>query len=220
VRVIRFGESVELCGGTHVRATGQIGMFKIQSENAIAAGIRRIEAITAGKIEDFIDTQIDTIQQIREIFNNSPAFLQAVKKAVEENNLLKKQMEELMRERLNEFQMGLKKTIEEHDGLNVIRFQTSFAPDLIKTLAFNLRQQVERLVFIAGSVHEGKPTLTIALSDVLVAEGKNASNAVREAAKEIAGGGGGQPFFATAGGKNIDGLENAIDHAFRLLVTG
>ncbi|MDR0814397.1 MAG: alanine--tRNA ligase [Bacteroidales bacterium] len=218
VRVIQFGESVELCGGTHVQSTGQIGMLKIVSESAIAAGIRRIEAITAGKIEDYIDIQIDTIKEIREIFNNSPAFLQAIKKAVDENTQFKKQMEDMMRERLTEFQLGLVKQIEEHNNLNVIRFNADFAPDLIKTLAFNLRQQVERLVFIAGSNHDGKPTLTIALSDALVTEGKNASNTVREAAKEIAGGGGGQAFFATAGGKNADGLEKAMEKAFEMLV--
>ncbi|MDR2848819.1 MAG: alanine--tRNA ligase [Bacteroidales bacterium] len=218
VRVIKFGDSVELCGGTHVQSTGQIGMLKIISESAIAAGIRRIEAITAGKIEDYIDVQVDAIRQVREMFNNSPSFLQAVRKAVDENALLKKQMEDLTRERLTEFQLGLMQKIEEHNNMNVIRFEAPFASDLIKTLAFNLRQQVKRLVFIAGSNHDGKPTLTIALSDDLVAEGKNASNVVREAAKEIQGGGGGQTFFATAGGKNAEGLEKAMEKAFGLMV--
>jgi alanyl-tRNA synthetase len=218
VRVIRFGDSIELCGGTHAQATGQIGMFKIISESAVAAGIRRIEAITAEKIEDYIDTQVDTIRQVRAIFNNSPAFLQAVKKTVEENNQFKKQIEDIMRERLTEFQFGLSKKIEEHDGLNVIRFKSSFAPDLVKDVAFNMKNKVERMVFIAGSDYEGKATLTIALSDSLVAEGKNAATVVREAAKEIAGGGGGQAFFATAGGKNTDGLDKAIEKAFQIIV--
>jgi alanyl-tRNA synthetase len=218
VRVIRFGESVELCGGTHVKATGQIGIFKIVSESAIAAGIRRIEALTAEKAEDFAYSIEDTVRQIHELFNNSPAFVQAVKKTVEENSVLKKQLEEITRERTVEFQKKLMKQIEECNGMKVIRFNAPFPPDLIKNMAFNLRQKVERLAFIAGSLHAGKPSLTVALSDALVAEGKNASLVVREAAKEIAGGGGGQPFFATAGGKNANGLENAITKAFDLLM--
>ena len=218
VRAIRFGDSIELCGGTHVKATGQIGMFKIISENAIAAGIRRIEAVTAEKIEEHLNALVDSLRQVREIFNNSPAFLQAIKKAVEENNELKKQIEEMMRERMNEMLNNMVKNVEEHNGIHVIRFNQSFAPDLIKDMAFNLRNRFERLIFIAGSAHGDKASLTIALSDALVAEGKNASTAIREAAKEIQGGGGGQSFLATAGGKDISGLERAIEKALKLLI--
>ncbi len=218
VRAIRFGDSVELCGGTHVKATGQIGMFKILSESAIAASIRRIEAISAEKAEQFVYAQEDVIRQVREVFNNSPSFMQALKKAVEENHELKKQIEDTVRQRIDEFQHTLVDNAEEINGINVIRFKTSFAPDAIKDLAFKLKSRFERLVFIAGSDFGGKPTLTIALSDALVAEGKNASNTVREAAKEMAGGGGGQAFFATAGGKDVDGLEKAMEKAFQLLV--
>ncbi|MDR1172089.1 MAG: alanine--tRNA ligase [Bacteroidales bacterium] len=218
VRAIRFGDSIELCGGTHVKATGQIGIFMIISESAIAAGIRRIEAITAEKAEQYIRAQEDTIRQIRSMFNNSPLFLQAIRKTVEENNELKKQLEDVMRKRMAEFQHGLVESAEEHNGIRVIRFTSSFAPDLIKDMAFKLKNRFERIVFIAGSDFGGKPTLTIALSDVLVAEGKNAANAVREAAREMQGGGGGQPFFATAGGKNVSGLEKAMEKAFQLLV--
>ena len=217
VRAIKFSDSVELCGGTHVKATGQIGMLKIISESAIAAGIRRIEAITAEKIEQYTYTMIDTLRQVREVFNNSPAFLQSMKKAVEENNELKKQLEDVMRERMIEMQNGLLKNIEEINGINVIRFRTSFASELIKDMAFNIRNRFERLIFIAGSDHGSKPNLTIALSDALVAEGKNASTVVREAAKEMQGGGGGQVFFATAGGKDINGLDKAIEKALQLL---
>jgi len=218
VRAIRFGESVELCGGTHVKATGQIGMFKIISEGAIAAGIRRIEAITAEKMEQHLYTMEDTMKQVRELFNNSPAFLQAIKKTVDENSELKKQLEDIMHERMVEVQQELLKTVEEQNGVNLIHFKTSFPPELIKDMAFAVRNRFERLVFIAGSDNGGKPTLTIALSDALVAEGKNASTAVREAAKEMQGGGGGQPFFATAGGKDVNGLERAMEKALRLLV--
>ena len=218
VRAVRFGDSVELCGGTHAKATGQIGMFKIISESAIAAGIRRIEAITAETVEQYIYTQEDSVQQIRDIFNNSPSFLQAVKKAVDENNELKKQIEDMMRERMAEFQHALVKNVEEQNGINIIRAKTSFTPDLIKDMVFQLRNRFERFVLIVGSDHGGKPTLTIALSDALVAEGKNASNTVREAAKEMQGGGGGQLFFATAGGKDVGGLDQAMEKALQLLV--
>lgn len=217
VRVIRFGESIELCGGTHVSATGRIGMFKIVSESAIAAGIRRIEAITAEKVEQYLYTQEDIVQEAREVFNNSPAFLQAMKNAVDENAELKKQIEDIMRERLDDFRHSLFEKVEEFNGINVVRFTSTFAPDLIKDLAFKIRNKFERLVFIAGSECDGKVMLTIALSDTLVAENKNASVVVREAAKEISGGGGGQPFFATAGGKKVEGLEKAMEKAFRLL---
>jgi alanyl-tRNA synthetase len=218
VRVIRFGESVELCGGTHVNSTGRIGMFKIVSETAIAAGIRRIEAITAAKVEQYLYLQEDVVKEIREIFNNSPVFLQTLKKMVEENVEMKKQIEKMTRERLTEYQQALYEKIETFNGLNVVRFTASFAPDLIKDMAFKMKNKFERLVFIAGSDYGGKPVLTIALSDELVAEGKNASVVVREAAKEISGGGGGQPFYATAGGKNMEGLGKAIERAFQLLV--
>ena len=219
VRVIRFGSAIELCGGTHVKATGQIGMFKIISESAIAAGIRRIEAITAEKLEDFINTRVETIRQVREIFNNSPTFLQAIKKAVEENAELKKQIEEIMRERMADFKNNLFNHVEERNGINILRTKVSFHPDLIKDMAFSARNRFERLIFISGSDYDGKPSLTIALSDALVAEGKNASTTVREAAKEIMGGGGGQPFFATAGGKDINGLERAMEKALNILVS-
>jgi len=218
VRAIQFGNSIELCGGTHVKATGQIGIFKIISESAIAAGIRRIEAITGEAVEQHLYTLVDSLQQVREMFNNSPTFLQAVKKAVEENNELKKQIENMMRERMRELQHAIVKEVEDHNGVNVIRFRTSFAPDLIKDMAFSIRNRFERLVFIAGSDHGSKPSLTIALSDALAAEGKNASTVVREAAKEMQGGGGGQTFFATAGGKDLNGLERAMEKALELLI--
>ena len=217
VRAIQFGDSIELCGGTHVNATGQIGMFKIISESAIAAGIRRIEAITANRVEQYIYAQIDTIQQVKEVFNNSPSFLQAMRKAVEENHELKKEIEDIMRERLAEIQQGLVKNVKEVNGINLIRFNATLAPDLIKDMAFKLKNRFERLIIIAGSDYGGKPSLSIALSDALVSEGKNAANTVREAAKEMQGGGGGQPFFATAGGKDINGLEKAMEKAIQLL---
>ena len=218
IRAIRFGKSIELCGGTHVRATGHIGIFKIISESAIAAGIRRIEAITAETVEQHLYSLTDTLQQVRDMFNNSPTFLQAIKKAVDENHELKKQIDNMMHERIHELQLAIVKDIEEINGVNFIRFRTSFAPDFIKDMVFSIRNRFERLVLIAGSDHGGKPSLTIALSDALVAEGKNASVAVREAAKVMQGGGGGQAFFATAGGKDLNGLDKAMEKALDLLI--
>ena len=217
VRAIRFGDSIELCGGTHVKATGQIGMLKIVSESAIAAGIRRIEAIAAERIEQFIYKQMDIVKQVREIFNNSPTFLQAIKNAVEENHDLKKQLGDVIRERIEELKFGLIKNVEEHNGINMIRFRMSFAPEFIKDMVFSVRNRFERLAIVIGSDHDGKPSLTIALSDALVAEGKNASEIVREAAKEMQGGGGGQSFFATAGGKDLNGLERAMDKTIAMI---
>jgi len=218
VRAIRLGASIELCGGTHVKATGEIGLFRITSEGAIAAGIRRIEAVTAAVAERHLYTLADTLQQVRDMFNNSPLFLQAIQKTTDENHDLKRQMDAMMRDRVNELQHSLVNAAEEHNGVRVIRFRTSFAPELVKDMIFNIRNRFEHLVVIAGSDHGGKPSLTVALSDAMTAKGKNASDAVRHAAKEMQGGGGGQAFFATAGGKDTSGLEQAMKKAFQFLI--
>jgi len=214
VRVIQFGTSTELCGGTHVQATGEIGMVRIVSETSIAAGIRRLEAITAKGIENLLDIQQDVITEARELLNNTPDLINAIRKSVDENNLLKKQLEGFMHEKI----MALRdKLIDEATilkGIKTIRYQSDLSSDSIKTLAFQIRNIVtEKLFFVAGSVYEGKPSITILLSDDLVAGGLNAVNIARDAAKEIQGGGGGQPFFASAGGKNAEGILRAINKA-------
>ncbi|MBP7170519.1 MAG: alanine--tRNA ligase, partial [Bacteroidales bacterium] len=212
VRVIKFGESVELCGGTHTKATGNIGYFKIVSEGAIAAGVRRIEAITGEKAEEFVYSQIDTINQVKSTLGNPPNVIQAVSKLVDENNLLKDQLNTLQAEKLKAVKAELKAKATERNGINLICERISIGnADAIKDLAFQLKNEVPNLFLVLGTEADGKALLTIMINETLVEKhGLNAAAIVKEAAKEIQGGGGGQPFFATAGGKNPDGLDKAI----------
>ena len=219
VRVIRFGESVELCGGTHVHATGQIGMFKLTSESAIAAGVRRIEAITGVKAEEFVYSQVETIKEIKTILGNPASVTQAATKLVEENEALRKEIEMFQAEKLKEIKSTLKQKVQQHDGINIIsECVTVSNADAIKDLAFQLKNEVADLYLVLGAEIAGKAVLTIMISDKLVETRQlNASNIVREAAKEIQGGGGGQAFYATAGGKNPAGLESAIAKAVQII---
>ena len=217
VRVIKFGESVELCGGTHVPATGQIGFLKITTESAIAAGVRRIEAVTAQKAEELVYFHQDLIKEVSSLFHNSPNLVNAIKKAIEENVDFKKKAEEYMKEKAVAMKEHLLKSMEDLNGKKLIRFTLDMPGEMVKDIAYQLRGQItEDLVFVAGTYDGGKPLLTIMLSDNLVAGGLNASTIVREAAKEIQGGGGGQPFFAQAGGKNADGIAAAVAKAVEL----
>ncbi len=215
VRVIRFGESVELCGGTHTKATGSIGYFKIVSESAIAAGIRRIEAITGEKAEEFVYSQIDTINQVKSALGNPSNVIQAVSKLVDENNLLSHQLNALQAEKLKALKAELKEKVTEHNGVNLICERVNIAnADAIKDLAFQLKNEIPNLYLVLGSESNGKAMLTVMISELLVEKhGLNAAAIVKEAAKEIQGSGGGQPFFATAGGKRPEGLEKAIGKA-------
>lgn len=214
VRVIQFGTSTELCGGTHVQATGEIGMVRIMAESSIAAGIRRIEAISAKWVEKLLDTQQEILGEARDLLNNTPDVLNAIKKSQEENSELKKQVESFMHEKIMSLRNNLIADASEVNGVKIIRYQGSLNADQVKTLAFQIRNvQTEKLFFVAGCVFDGKPSLTVLLSDDLVAGGLNAVNIAREAAKEIQGGGGGQPFFASAGGKNPNGIQKAIEKA-------
>jgi len=218
VRVIQFGTSTELCGGTHVQATGEIGMVRILSETSIAAGVRRIEAITAKEVENWADAQQDAITDARELLNNTPDLLSAIRRSIDENSEMKKQLEGFMHEKIMALRDKLIAEASIVNGVKVIQIETDLSADAIKTLAFQIRNILtEKLFFVAGSVFEGKPSLTVLLSDDLVAGGQNAVNIIREAAKEIQGGGGGQPFFASAGGKKADGIQKAISTAVNLL---
>ena len=221
VRVIRFGQSVELCGGTHVAATGQIGMLRILSESSIAAGVRRIEAVTAAGLERMLDVQQDLLDGIRELFNNAPSLVSAIKRTIDENAGLKKQVEEFVHEKVAVLRDKLLTNAEEVDGVKVVRLEMEAAPDMVRNLAFQLRNALpEGLFFVAGTVNNGKPSLTVLLSDDLVQRGLNAVQIAREAAKEIQGGGGGQPNFAAAGGKNLAGLKQAVEKALGYLAAG
>ena len=216
VRMVRFGESVELCGGTHTSATGNIGIFKIMNESAISAGVRRIEAVTGVGAEKVLYAAEDTIRQIEEFFHNSK-IVPAIQRLIESNDALNHEVEQMRREQISAMAEKLAKACPETNGMQLIARTFDRPTEFVKDLAYNLRATMPRLVFVAGSVAGGKATLTIMLGDEIVAAGVNASQVVRTAAKEINGGGGGQPFFATAGGKNPEGMQKAIDVAVELI---
>ena len=214
VRVITFGEgySKELCGGTHVPATGQIGFFKIVSESAVAAGVRRIEAITGTKAEAFIHEQDELLKQLKELLKNPQDLAKSVEALVEENNKLKKEVEKAVLAKAYGLKDELKAKAEQINGLNFIAQKVELPnAEAIKNLAYQLKDVLENMYLVLAAEIDGKPLLTVMISENLVKEkGMNAGNIVRELAKEIQGGGGGQPFFATAGGKDVSGLGNAL----------
>lgn len=218
VRVMQFGDSVELCGGTHVKATGSIGMFKIVSEGAIASGIRRIEAITGIRVEDYLYDCIETIEDMRALVQQ-PNIRQAIKKIFEEHQVLKASLEEYQKEKTENIFNELKKRVEVIGDVNYIELNQPISTEIIKDIAYRFKSYLsgKSFVFIGGSSYDDKPTITIMLSDNLVKEGKNAGFVIREAAKLIQGGGGGQPFFATAGGKKTEGIQEAIIKAKELI---
>lgn len=217
VRVVQFGSSIEFCGGTHVSATGKIGMVKILSESSVAAGVRRIEAITGAKVEEMMDTIEDTLNELRQLFNNAPDLKAAIRKYIEENAGLKKQMEAFMKEKEALVKGKLIGNAKDIHGVKVIKAVLPLPADSVKNIAFQLKGEFPTNLFVAiGSTDNGKPMLTVAVSEDLVATGINAGKLVREAAKLIQGGGGGQAHFATAGGKNVDGLSAAVDKLIEL----
>ena len=219
VRVVQFGSSVEFCGGCHVKATGQIGMVRIISESSIAAGVRRIEAVTGKAVEDVLDKLQDTMNELRTFFNNAPDLVSTIKKHIEENAELRKAVEDFKAQKAIEFKKQLiDKSVTEH-GMKVISAVCPLDSQSVKDIAFQLRAQfTDHLVVAIGSLADEKPGLTVALSDDMVKEGKNAGSIIREAARLIQGGGGGQPHFATAGGKNPDGLQDAVNKIVELAI--
>ena len=217
VRVVQFGSSIEFCGGTHVSATGKIGMVKILSESSVAAGVRRIEAITGAKVEEAVYLLEDTLNELKHLFNNAPDLKVAIRKYIEENAGLKKQMEEFMKEKQAQLKAKLIENIKEINGVKVVKAVLPLSADAVKNIAFQLKGEITSNLFVAiGSRENDKPMLTVMISDDLVASGMNAGKMVREAAKLIQGGGGGQAHFATAGGKNVDGLNAAVDKLVEL----
>jgi alanyl-tRNA synthetase len=217
VRVITFGRdySVELCGGLHVANTGSIGYLKITSESAVGAGVRRIEAVTAGAAEAYVDQQLELLAQVRETLGNPQHLLTTLEKQNEEVAGLRKQIEQFAQQSINQQKDQLVGQVKNLNGLNFLAAQVqASSAESLKTLAFNLRQAVPNLVLVLGAEIDGKPQLAVMLDDEIAKAGKlNATTMVRELAKEIQGGGGGQPFFATAGGKNVAGLAAAIAKA-------
>ncbi len=214
VRMIRFGESVELCGGTHVSATGVIGQFKIVSESAISAGVRRIEAIAGGVAEDAGYKIEDTLKEIQKTVG-SPVLLQAIKKMMEDNAELRKEIEGFRAERAKGVAAEIGKMIGENRVVSKI---IDIPVDMVKDAVYALRTANPDVAIVLGSREGGKPMLAVAVGDNLVKAGVKAGDVVRNAAKEMQGGGGGQPFYATAGGKNPEGLERAIAVAEEMIL--
>ena len=210
VRIVRFGDSVELCGGCHTSATGNIGFFKIVSESAIAAGIRRIEARTGLAAENIVDMMENTLRSAKALFNNAPDLALAIKKLIDENDGFKKEIENVAKEKAAAFKQVLLDEAREINGIRTVVLRQA-DPARLKNAAFMLQKEAENLAVVAAYETEGKPQLLVMYSADLVAKGHNASNDVRAAAKAILGGGGGQPGLATAGGKNVQGLDEAIE---------
>ncbi len=218
VRVIKFGSSVEFCGGCHASATGQIGMVRIISESSIAAGVRRIEAITGKAMEEAVDKMQDLITDLRTLFNNTPNLQQTITHAINENKELQAQVEEFKAQKALQLKQDLIGKAIEINGKKIIAGVLPVDAQNAKDITFQLRAQFpENLVVVIGSAFSGKPNLTVSIADNLVKEGLNAGKIIREAAKLIQGGGGGQPHFATAGGKNVEGLKDAVEKVVELV---
>jgi alanyl-tRNA synthetase len=212
VRVVRFGSSIELCGGTHISSTGRIGSFRIINESSIAAGIRRIEAITAEACENHFYAQQDILSDLRSLVNNAPNLVQAIRKFFEENAEMRKKLDEYLKEKTIQIKQSVIANKQIINGINIFTLHGPFPGDIVKDIAFQIKGEFPHLsVFIGAVDSDNKPALTLMLSDDMVSQGYNASQIVRDAAKHIQGGGGGQAHFATAGGKNKNGLSNAVD---------
>ena len=212
VRVVKYGKSIELCGGTHIPSTGQIGSLRIIGESSIAAGVRRIEAVTAVKADQFVYAQQDLIRDLRAMMNNMPNLAQAIRKAIDENAEMKKQIEAYVLEKSMRLKDEILAKGEEKNGIRLYQYIGQGATEAMKNVAFQIKNEVkDNFVFVAGILEGPKCTLMVMLSDDLVAGGLHAGKLVKEAAKHIQGGGGGQPHFATAGGKHAEGLTIAVD---------
>ncbi len=214
VRVVKYGTSIELCGGTHIPATGMIGSLRVVGESSVAAGIRRIEAVTAEAAEDYTFVLQDSIRELRAMFNNVPNLALTIRKSIEENAELKKQINDYVKEKVQHLKKELVANAQEKNGVKVIVFKGNANVEVIKDLAFQIKGEapMDGKVFFVGGIKDGaKCALMVALSEGLVKEGLHAGKLVKDAAKHIQGGGGGQPHFATAGGKNPEGLDVAID---------
>ena len=212
VRVVKFGQSVELCGGTHVANTGNIGFLKIVSESSIAAGIRRIEAITGAAVEDFIYDAEDVLIKLRALFNNAPDVVSAVARSLNENTSLQKQVEGYMMEAAKNVKENVYKHATDIAGIRTLKIYGVYDPNVVKAAVYMVKSDApENTVLLAATRMHGKPTLTIFVSDDLVKKGMNAGKMIREAAKAIQGGGGGQPGFAQAGGRNEEGISLAME---------
>ena len=212
VRTVRFGTSLELCGGTHISSTGRIGTFRIVSESAIAAGVRRIEAVTAENCENYLYRQEDLIKSIQQIYNNAPNLLASIKKSLDENSELNNRIEQFVHEKAENIKRQILKEPKVVNGVTVYCLQGEYPSDMVREVAFAIRREPgDKKAFVAATNDNGKPQLLVMLSDDLVDKGFDASKMVRDAASFIKGGGGGQKNFASAGGKTVEGLNAAFE---------
>ena len=220
VRVIKYGPSVELCGGCHVASTGKIGSVRIVMETSVAAGVRRIEAVTAAKADELYYMAQDTLNGLRALYNNAPDLAGAIHKSIEENAGLKKQIEQYMAEKVEQFRDRIIEKAEDYGEIKLVRLQDEVNPDLIRGVMPLLRGKFTDVKFavVAATHFDGKPTIAVFLSQPLVEAGKNAGAMIKSAAKQIQGGGGGQPWFATAGGRDVNGLHAAMEELLRNLI--
>ena len=217
VRVIKYGPSIELCGGCHVSSTGRIGSIRIVMETSIAAGIRRIEAVTAAKADELYYAAQDMLAGLRGLFNNAPDLAVAIRKSIDENAGLKKQIEEFMAERVARYRDELISHAEDVNGIKLVRLQGEGNPELLRACLPLLRGKFTDVKFalVAAIQAEGKPTIAVFLSQPLVDAGLNAGAMIKSAAKHIQGGGGGQPWMATAGGRDVNGLHAALEELLK-----
>ena len=215
VRVVKFGDSVELCGGTHVFSTAQIGKFIFITETAVAAGIRRIEAITSTKADEYINNELSLLDDVRTLCKNPKNLTKHLESLLRQNSDFQKEIDKLLRDKAKNLKSELLTLTKNINGVNFIASKINLdSSDAIKDLAFQMRSEVDNLFMVLGAEVKGKPNLTVVVSESLVKEkGLNAVAIIRDLAKEIKGGGGGQPFYATAGGKDVSGLENALKKA-------
>ena len=218
VRVVKFGESVELCGGTHARATGQIGFFLVLAESSVSAGVRRIEAVTAVKAEEYVMNHFRMMKEMENMFKSNRSLLENIKGMLDENESLRKDVERFENEGLQIAKKALKNNCRTVRDICYISQVVNMSPAKAKDLAFQLKGECPNLILVLGGVFNGKPYLTVMINENLVKEyDLHAGQIVKDAAQEMKGGGGGQPFFATAGGSNPDGVEKAIARAEKLI---
>jgi alanyl-tRNA synthetase len=220
VRVIKYGPSAELCGGCHVGSTGKIGAVRIVVETSVAAGIRRIEAVTAAKADELYYKQVDMLNNLRALFNNAPDLTGAIRKAIDENAGLKKQIETFMAEKIARYCDELLSQAVNHNGIHLIRLEGQVDHNVLRQVPAILKTKFPEgnYALVGATQQEGKPMITVILSQSLVDAGKNAGQIIKSAAKHIQGGGGGQAWMATAGGRNVDGLAAAMEEMLAALV--
>ncbi len=219
VRVIKYGPSIELCGGCHVPALGKIGSIRITMETSVAAGIRRIEAVTAAKADELYYHQLDMMNEMKQLFNNTPDLMAAIRRELDENAGLKKQVEDFIQEKLIMFRDKILNSAQDFGDLKLVRLDGEHDPNIIRGVMPLLKGHFTdvRFAVVGATEWQGKPTIALFLSQPMVDAGFNAGNIIKAAAKHIQGGGGGQPWMATAGGRNTQGLADAMEEIISML---